>query len=321
MLTSIFLVLLFLFVALRWALFKKGIVSYEAEDDKSYSRKVLKVNSKYILGIMIAVLVILFQPFTFERIDSGAVGLKENLTGTDRGIQGVEFASGYQIYNSYTQDIHEIETDAKNVDYGESALTVKGGYPCPIHLTFNVKVKPKNANKFFVEVRQMFKQGGLTHVLDTWAKTSIMGSANHVANRYEPDYIFNNQQKFEAEIYAEVNKNLGEFLEVTQMKTNIRPSEDLAKIISDKIKTIQETQNAELNEVKALAVNKTKVANAQGDYDAAILTAKKNDILSQPKMLELYRAETERRWADKGISPWGENNVFGTIPGMLLQRK
>lgn len=321
MFTIILLFLLVLFVALRWILFKKGIISYEVKDDKPYSSKVLSVNSKYLFGIIVVALVITFQPFTIERIDSGAVGLKENLTGTSRGIQGVEFASGYQIYNSYTQNIHEIETDAKNVDYGESALTVKGGYPCPIHLTFNVKVKPKNANRFFVEVRQMFKQGGLPHVLDTWAKTSIMGSANHVANRYEPDYIFNNQQKFEAEIYSEVNKNLGEFLEVTQMKTNIRPSDDLAKIISDKIKTIQETQNAELNEVKALAVNKTKVANAQGDYDAAILTAKKNDILSQPKMLELYRAETERKWAEAKVSPWGNNNVFGSMPSLLLQRK
>ena len=146
MLTAILLFLLVLVVGLRWLLFKKGIISYEPEDENKYSRKVLKVNSKYILGIVSVVLIILFQPYAIERIESGAVGLKENLTGTARGIQGVEFASGYQIYNKYTQNIHEIETDAKNVDYGESALTVKGGYPCPIHLTFNVKVKSKNTN-------------------------------------------------------------------------------------------------------------------------------------------------------------------------------
>lgn len=28
-------------------------------------------------------------------------------------------------------------------------------------------------------------------------------------------------------------------------------------------------------------------------------------------MLELYRAETERIWANNGVSPFGENNVFG----------
>jgi hypothetical protein len=28
-------------------------------------------------------------------------------------------------------------------------------------------------------------------------------------------------------------------------------------------------------------------------------------------MIELYRAETERVWAEKGVSPWGNNNVFG----------
>ena len=63
------------------------------------------------------------------------------------------------------------------------------------------------------------------------------------------------------------------------------------------------------------------MADAQGDFDAAVLKAKEKDLLSQPKMLELYKAETDRKWAEKGISPWGNNNVFGSPGNILLQRK
>lgn len=43
--------------------------------------------------------------------------------------------------------------------------------------------------------------------------------------------------------------------------------------------------------------------------------------MSQPKMLELYRAETERVWAERGVSPYGSNNVFGSAGNVLLNRK
>ena len=33
--------------------------------------------------------------------------------------------------------------------------------------------------------------------------------------------------------------------------------------------------------------------------------------MSQPAVLKLYEAETERKWAEKGVSPYGNNNVFG----------
>jgi hypothetical protein len=42
--------------------------------------------------------------------------------------------------------------------------------------------------------------------------------------------------------------------------------------------------------------------------------------MSQPKMLELYKAETDRIWAQRGVSPYGYNNVFGGASNILLQR-
>lgn len=38
-------------------------------------------------------------------------------------------------------------------------------------------------------------------------------------------------------------------------------------------------------------------------------------------VIGLYKAETDRIWATKGVSPYGENNVFGSLPGMILNRQ
>ena len=279
-----------------------------------------RINKKPLFYLVFSILVILFQPFEIEKIDAGSVGLIENKLSGERGISNIKFASGYQFYNKYTQNIHEIPVDISNVDYGNNALIVKGGYACPMHLVFSVRPKAEAADLLYTDLRKTYAKGGLELIYSTWLNTAIMGGINHVSNRFKPDSIFNNQEAFEAANFAEANKRVSKYFIITQMRTNINPPESMKKIITDNAKLVQETQTAELNAVKAIAENKTKVARAQGDLDAAILQAKAKDVLSQPKMLELYNAETMRLWAEKGISPYGNSNVFGTMPTLMLKK-
>lgn len=81
-------------------------------------------------------------------------------------------------------------------------------------------------------------------------------------------------------------------------------------------------------EAEQTALAKAKVAEAQGNYDAGVLNAKTQDLLSQPKMLEKQRIDNERimweGYAKTGKSPFGENNIFGGTgsgnPMLMLQR-
>lgn len=59
---------------------------------------------------------------------------------------------------------------------------------------------------------------------------------------------------------------------------------------------------------------------SKGLFEAAEFDVQTKNLMSQPKLLELYKAETERVWANKGVSPYGANNVFGTASGILLNR-
>ena len=72
---------------------------------------------------------------------------------------------------------------------------------------------------------------------------------------------------------------------------------------------------AELNKLAL-----SKAIQAENNYKAAEWDAKTKDILSQPAMLKLLELEIEMEYAKKGVSPWGNNNVFGADAGLFLKR-
>ena len=74
---------------------------------------------------------------------------------------------------------------------------------------------------------------------------------------------------------------------------------------------------AEKKEAEQTALAKAKVATAQGNYDAGVLDAKTKKLLSTPEQLELLRVQAELEWAKKGVSKYGNNNVFGAGLGIL----
>ncbi len=69
-------------------------------------------------------------------------------------------------------------------------------------------------------------------------------------------------------------------------------------------------QTAKQQELNKLA--KAKEQEARNNYDAAQWDAKTKDVLSQPSMLKLKELEILEKYALKGVSPYGNNNVFGS---------
>jgi hypothetical protein len=100
-----------------------------------------------------------------------------------------------------------------------------------------------------------------------------------------------------------------DFLNANITKVDI-PNEISRQIIE---KQVQDERNAlaEKKELEQINLANAEIAKAKGQYEAALFTDKTRALLSKPAYLELFRAETERIWAEKGTSPWGTNNVFG----------
>lgn len=78
---------------------------------------------------------------------------------------------------------------------------------------------------------------------------------------------------------------------------------------------------AKKKEAEEIANAAARVAKAEGDYKAAQFDEKTKALMSNPKLLELYKAETERIWAQKGVSPYGNNNMFGDAAVSILKNK
>lgn len=87
---------------------------------------------------------------------------------------------------------------------------------------------------------------------------------------------------------------------------------DIPKPISDAAELA--AKQDEMNRV----ADKRAIA-AENNFKAAEWDAKSKAILSQPAMLELKRLEVEQTWADKGVSPWGNNNVFGVESASVIK--
>jgi regulator of protease activity HflC (stomatin/prohibitin superfamily) len=77
-------------------------------------------------------------------------------------------------------------------------------------------------------------------------------------------------------------------------------------------KEAEQVALAQADIAKSKGAAEAQTARAKGEYEAAIYDAKTKDILSQPKMLKLLELEVEMKWAEKGISKYGTNNIFGS---------
>lgn len=117
------------------------------------------------------------------------------------------------------------------------------------------------------------------------------------------------------------------YVEVTDVQfSHVGIPDEVAEQAKRTAVQIGKNELATKMEAEKVSIAKAKVAEAQGNYDAGILNAKTQDLLSQPRMLEKLKIDNERiMWEgfkEHGHSPFGENNIFGqTNPTMLLNRK
>jgi regulator of protease activity HflC (stomatin/prohibitin superfamily) len=105
--------------------------------------------------------------------------------------------------------------------------------------------------------------------------------------------------------------------------TDIDLPPSVAKLAEETAVQLGKNELASKKEAEQKALAKARVAEAQGEYDAALLQAKTKDILSQPKMLKLMELEIEDKYAEgylkHGNSRYGSNNWFGANAATVLK--
>jgi regulator of protease activity HflC (stomatin/prohibitin superfamily) len=260
--------------------------------------------------------------------DSAEVALVVNQIGNDKGVPNIEMASGLIMYFPPTQDVYMYPTSVQHKVWTASVdedsptdehidVTSGDGATFGLDVAINLQLKRESAPMLFTKYRVSMEE-----LIETRVRNIVRKELLDNAVSFASDSLLQHRNVYEANVTKTLEKALDKegFIlnNIAVLKMDIPAS--YRKAIETKIKVIQETATIKSQTIQAEQTALKKVALAKGNYEAALYDAKTKEILSQPKLLQLYKAETERIWAEKGKSPYGQNNVFGSTSGILLNR-
>jgi regulator of protease activity HflC (stomatin/prohibitin superfamily) len=281
-----------------------------------------------ILVIVGVVLLFIVGVSSCKIADSAEVALVVNQIGNDKGVPNIEMASGLIMYFPPTQDVYMYPTSVQHKVWTASVdedsptdehidVTSGDGATFGLDVAINIQLKRESAPMLFTKYRVSMEE-----LINTRVRNIVRKELLDNAVSFASDSLLQHRNVYEANVTRTLEKSLDKegfvLNNIAVLKMDIPAS--YRKAIETKIKVIQETATIKSQTIQAEQTALKKVALAKGNYEAALYDAKTKEILSQPKLLELYRAETDRIWAQKGKSPYGQNNVFGSTSGILLNR-
>jgi regulator of protease activity HflC (stomatin/prohibitin superfamily) len=260
--------------------------------------------------------------------DSAEVALVVDQIGTNKGVPNIEMASGFIFYFPPTQDVFMYPTSVQHKVWSADAnedsptdehidVTSADGATFGLDVSINLQLQRARASDLFIKYRV-----GMDDLVNSRVRTIVRKELLDNAVSFASDSLLQHRNMYEANVTrtltAALDKEGFTLNNIAVLKMALPASYKAA--IERKIAVLQETATIISQTKQAEQTALKKVALAKGNYEAAQYDAKTKEILSQPKLLELYRAETERIRATNGTSEYGHNNVFGEAKGILLNR-
>lgn len=264
------------------------------------------------IGALFA-LVLMFQ--SCERVDAGHVGVKVNLYGSGRGVDGVTECSGWVFYNPITTKIYEFPTFIQHKEYKKTeeadnsfVVNSKDGSEFHVSPIINYAVQREKVPTIFAKYRR-----SLPEIEEGFLKTTIYDAFRMTANAYTAEELISNRQVFETKVRALLDSNLlKEGFIINQMTSNLGYPETFKKAIEAKNNAVQTALTAE-NQVKtAEAQAKIKVATAQGNAEAMLTAAKAEAEANSLKQKTITPMLLQLEWINK----WN-----GKLPETMLGDK
>lgn len=255
---------------------------------------------KYLGIILIAIMAISFT--SCETVDPGHKGVEVSWGG-ETNMQTIypEGMDGgfHWLFDEMVQyDVRE-KTLVQKFEFNDKNNMVTG-----VELSVDYNLNPTKVNLLHV---------GITDIDQKIIKT-IKSAGKEVIPQYSAVEL-NITKRTEAEVKLEkiLNEEFPEFyvdFKRIQM-TDVDIPVAVAKLAEETAVQLGKNELATKKEAEQKALAKAKVAKAQGNYDASLLDVETEKLMSQPAVLKLYEAKTDRVWAEKGVSKYGNNNVFG----------
>lgn len=283
--------------------------------------------NRILVGV-VGILVVLGLAGSCKIADSAEVALVVDQIGTNKGVPNIEMASGFIFYFPPTQDVFMYPTSVQHKVWTASVdedsptdehidVTSADGATFGLDVSINLQLQRARASELFIKYRV-----DMENLINSRVRTIVRKELLDNAVNFASDSLLQHRNIYEGNVTRSLTASLEKegftLNNIAILKMQLPKSYKAA--IERKIAVLQETATIISQTKQAEQTALKKVALAKGNYEAAQYDAKTKEILSQPKLLELYRAETDRIWAQKGRSPYGNNNVFGTAGNILLNR-
>ncbi|RZK41464.1 MAG: hypothetical protein EOO90_11195 [Pedobacter sp.] len=260
-------------------------------DNATLTKKITRFGLVFI-GL-IAILII--QPFTYENIDAGNVGIKINLYGSDRGVDNITIVTGRVWYNTWTTKIIEFPTFTQSVDYDPFVVTTKDAAEFKVDPKLNYHVNPAMVPQIYRQYRK-----SLSEIEQQFMRNTIYDAYRIVANSFSSDSVMSNREKFEDRIQIILTKNLSrDGFVYDQLTSAITPPESLRQMIDEKNASIQARLKAENQAKQADAEAKVKVATATGEAQALLVRAKAEAEANRLRQTSLTPLLVQQQWIQK----------------------
>ena len=262
------------------------------------------------VGVVIASLILFMS---CERIDAGHVGVKVNLYGSQKGVDGITEVTGMVFYNPLTSKIYEFPTFVQHKEYTqEESFTInsKDGSEFQVSPIVNYQVISDKVPFIFAKYRR-----NLGQIENGFLKTAVYDAFRIATNGYTADSLISNREGFELKVRSILEKQLNEegFM-IQQFTSNLEYPKTFVDAINAKNNAVQQALKAQ-NDVKTAEANaKIKVANAEGNAKALITKAKAESEAYRLKQQTLTTLLIQQQFIEK----WdGKLPVYGEVPQLF----
>lgn len=269
------------------------------------------LNSKFFKTFLFGLLVaISFSGCT--KVNSGFVGVKVNLLGSDKGVEVETLGVGrywigmneeLHLFPTFTQNYVWTKDPTEGSENDESinfqtveGLNVNGDFGISYHIL------PEKAATVFQKYRR-----GVDEITDLYLRNIVRDSLVETASKMPVEAIYGEGKEA---LMSTVNKvvsdrvkDIGIEIESVYMVGNFRLPVEIEKSINMKIAATQAAQQRENDLRTAEAQSKIIQANAEGESKSKIIhstaDAKANDLLSQSLTPQLVEYNAILRWDGK----------------------
>jgi regulator of protease activity HflC (stomatin/prohibitin superfamily) len=280
------------------------------QEFNNYQNQRIKKMAKLITSGIVGFFLLIFLFMSCERIDAGHVGVKVNLYGSQKGVDGITEVTGMVFYNPLTTKVYEFPSFVQHKEYtGEESFTInsRDGSEFRVAPILNYQVITEKVPFIFGKYRK-----SLDNIEVGFLKTAVYDAFRIATNSYTADSLISNREGFEARVRGILEKQLNaEGFLIQQFTSNLEYPKTFVDAINAKNNAVQQALKAE-NDVRTAEANaKIRVANAQGNADALIVQAKAEAEANRLKQQTLTSLLLQQQWIEK----WdGKLPVYGQAP-------